>query len=180
MVRCVWSNMFWYSTFSSDCRDCCRRPLQLRMHRSGISMLLPICARDLAHRLTPCDLQWSHRWTTHRNAISCRQVLRTSPHRCECQCAYPNRPAKKKNNRNLMNCSTPRPPFSLLPPYVSIVPHILDRLYHMQSSFNTAYGMVGSWLPSIRVKHRHTIIAISQQFDAQTMIILRNECTIYV
>lgn len=51
-------------------------------------------------------------------------------------------------------------------------PHILDGLYHVQSSFDAAHRMIRSRLPVVAFELRNTVVAITEQLHAQAMIIL--------
>lgn len=56
--------------------------------------------------------------------------------------------------------------------YVNVMTNIFDGLNHMKASFNAAHSMVWSRFPRFRIEHWNTVIAITQQFNTQTMIVL--------
>lgn len=53
--------------------------------------------------------------------------------------------------------------------------HILDGLYHMEPSFDTAHCMIRSCLPVVAFELRHTVVAIAEELHAQAMIVLNEE-----
>lgn len=53
-----------------------------------------------------------------------------------------------------------------------IMTNIFNGFYHMKSCLHTTHSMIRPRLPRITLEHWHTIVAVSQEFNSQTMIVL--------
>lgn len=51
---------------------------------------------------------------------------------------------------------------------------IFDGLDHVQAGLHRAHGMVRSGFHCARIEHGHAVIAVAEQLDAQTIVVLGN------
>lgn len=125
--------------------------------------------------LIPCDWPLWRQRTTRRIATCRRRGRRTKRIRSECQFSCSSRPFKfvcNKKKTNYVRLFLWKHHF-LNPEWrhISYLGFLADKLYcadHVQPSFDTAVGMIGTsfW------KSWHAVVAIAQQFDSQTVIFL--------
>lgn len=50
--------------------------------------------------------------------------------------------------------------------------HILDSSDHMESRFDAANSMVWPGFPAVGIEHGDAIVAVAQQLNAQTVVVL--------
>lgn len=62
--------------------------------------------------------------------------------------------------------------------YMSVMSHVLDSPNHVQTRFHTANCMVRTRLPAVGIEHWNAVVAITKQFYAQTVVVLKKtDCT---